>query len=907
MLTFLEETLKHIQQKQDDLSNCVFILPSKRAGGFLKNYLRLQTTKTTFLPKIISIEDLIQELSGLEIIDATELLFKSYEVYKSTTNFEEKETFDGYSSWAITLLNDFNEVDRYLLDPDQFFGYLASIKSLERWNVTSETSSFITNYLEFWKQLPQFYYNLKEALIKDDIAYQGLVYREAVNNIEHYLQATVTQRHFFIGFNALNTAEQQIIQAFLETEYSSIYWDAEKVFTGISKHSASLFFRNYLKEWNYFDKNSPNFISNKYAEAKTITSVACSKNSAQLKYTGQILQRFSPEKLNNTAIVLADETLLLPLLHSLPANVMQANVTMGAALKNFPVGIFFETWLAIHKKNPESFYFRDVLKIIGSPTAAKLLSNQSIVNNITQQNRSHYTLKQILEISEEKDGETLALLFGSLGESPAKALAVFNQIIEQLRKVPTDYSVEKVVLHKLFSIIEELKALSMKYNHLANLLTLQELFNELIAVTTIDFKGEAFKGLQIMGVLETRVLDFENVILLSVNEGILPSGKSNASFITYDLKKQFKLPSYIEKDAIYTYHFYHMLHRAKEITLLYTNFTEGLNSGEKSRFILQLEIEGHPNHTFLEQSVSPKVSIQQRQLKTIDKTEKVQERLKQIAKKGFSPSALTSYIRNPIDFYYQKILKVKEFNEVEETVAFNTLGTIVHDTLQYLYEPYIQAVLTKEILKNIKTKVASEVATQFSENFKGGDISKGKNLIIFEVAKRYVENLIAQDIAEVEAGNTIKILHVESDLIFPLDIPELDFPVSIHGKVDRVDSYNGQMRIIDYKTGNVQQGDLDVVAWAALTSDYKFSKAFQVLTYALMLYGNEPFTSAEAGIISFKNMASGFLKFGTKDSARSRNKDQNITKETLTLFSGELKKLILEICNPEIPFNEKEL
>ncbi|WP_432412375.1 PD-(D/E)XK nuclease family protein [Rasiella sp. SM2506] len=907
MLTFIEETLQHIQEKQENLSDCIFILPSKRAGGFLKNLLRQQATTTTFLPKIISIEDLIQELSGLEIIDATELLFKSYEVYKNTASYQEKESFDGYSSWAITLLNDFNEVDRYLLDPHQFFNYLGSIKSLERWNVTSEKSSFIKSYLEFWKELPEFYNKLKEELIQQNIAYQGLVYREAVRNTEQYLQAQPTQQHIFIGFNALNAAEQQIAQAFLETGHSDIYWDTEKIFLDNHKHSASLFFRNYLKEWNYFKNNSLNFISNNYTQPKTITSVACSKNSAQIKYTGQLLQSYTPEKLNHTAIVLADESLLLPLLHSLPQNVTQVNVTMGAALKNFPVAIFFETWIAVHKKNSQIFYFRDILKIIGSPIATQLANSHHIINSITQQNRSHYTLPQILEISKEKDKNILSLLFGTLENSPTKALEVFNQIIQILRKNPNAYVIEKVALHKLHTIIEELKALGKKYKHLANLATLEDLFTELIAITTIDFKGEAFSGLQIMGVLETRVLDFENIILLSVNEGVLPSGKSNASFITYDLKKQFKLPSYIEKDAIYSYHFYHMLHRAKDVTLLYTNFTEGLNSGEKSRFILQLEIEGHEQHTFLEQSVSPKVSIQQTSLKTIDKTEKIQDRLTEIAKKGFSPSALTSYIRNPIDFYYQKILKVNEFNEVEETVAFNTLGTIVHDTLQHLYEPYVNSVLTKEILRTIKTKVVLEVAKQFSENFKGGDISKGKNLIIFEVAKRYVENLIAQDTTEVENGNTIKILHIESNLVFKLDIPELDFPVSIHGKVDRVDSYNGQMRIIDYKTGNVQQGDLEVVDWTALATDYKFSKAFQVLTYALMLYGNIPFEKAEAGIISFKNMGSGFLKFSTKDADRSRNKDQNITKETLALFSEELKKLILEICNPKIPFTEKEI
>jgi ATP-dependent helicase/nuclease subunit B len=907
MRTFLQETLQKIQEKQEDLSNCTIILPSKRAGGFLKNYLRQKAAKTMFLPKIISIEDLIQELSGLEIIDATELLFKSYEVYKKTAPYQEKESFDGYSSWAITLLNDFNEVDRHLIDPNQFFDYLGSIKALERWNVSSEESSFIKNYLAFWQQLPAFYFKLKEALLQQNIAYQGLVYREAVSSAEHYLQSKNQHKHYFIGFNALNTAEQHLIQEFLENGINDVYWDVEKTFSDNTEHSASLFFRKYLREWGYFKQNNPKLISNHFQQPKSITSVACSKNMAQIKYTGQLLQECSPDKLNKTAIVLADESLLLPLLYSLPENVTQVNVTMGAALKNFPSTVFFETWLAIHKRNPQTYYFKDILKILANPIAAKLMDNQAIIGKITQQNRSHYSLGQLQELANENDREVLTLLFAPLNDTPKKALSVFTQVIKRLKDTPSEYTIEKVVLHKLFSIIETLSALGDSYKHLERLSTLQELFVELIAVTTIDFKGEAFQGLQIMGVLETRVLDFENIIILSVNEGILPSGKSNASFITYDLKKQFKLPSYIEKDAIYTYHFYHMLHRAKDITLLYTNFTEGLNSGEKSRFILQLEFEGLPQHTFIEKTIAPSITLQQKPLKTIEKTPKVVERLAEIAKKGFSPSALTTYVRNPVDFYYQKILKVNEFAEVEETVAYNTLGTIVHDTLQHLYEPYKNVILTAGVLKNIKSQVADEVAKQFSENFKGGDVSKGKNLIIFEVAKRYVENLIALDLTKVKAGNTIEILHIESDLTFQLDIPALSFPVAIHGKVDRVDSYNGTMRIIDYKTGNVQQGELELVDWAELSTDYKYSKAFQVLAYALMLYGNEPFTTAQAGIISFKNMAGGFLKFGTKDSARSRSKDQTVTEETLTFFSEELKKLIREICDPETPFIEKEI
>ena len=410
-----------------------------------------------------------------------------------------------------------------------------------------------------------------------------------------------------------------------------------------------------------------------------------------------------------------------------------------------------------------------------------------------------------------------------------------------------------------------------------------------------------------MGVLETRVLDFENVIITSVNEGIFPSGKSNASFITYDLKQQFNLPIYTEKDAIYTYHFYRLLHRAKNVTLLYNNHSEGINTGEKSRFIRQLEIEKQENHRIEKRILSSKVQIKPKSLKQIVKNEAVMHRLCEIAEKGFSPSALTSYIRNPLDFYFQKILKLNEFEEVEETVAANTLGTIVHDTLETFYQPLKGAVLNAQNLLDMKGRIHEEVTIQFKKTFRGGTFNKGKNLIVFEVAKRYISNFLDREIAEIQAGNTIRILQIETDLTLEILIPELDFPVKIHGKVDRVDEYNGQLRIIDYKTGSVNQGDVEIINWEDLSEDYKFSKAFQVLSYALMMNKEIPINNAEAGIISFKNLGDGFLKFGVKEKSGSRNKSQLITNDALENFTVELKKLILEICNPDIPFIEKEI
>ncbi|PKA83000.1 PD-(D/E)XK nuclease superfamily protein [Ulvibacter sp. MAR_2010_11] len=908
MQTFLEETLHTLKNKHGNLAELILVLPSKRAGGFLKNYLRNSAVKTEFAPTIISIEEFIETLSDLRIISSTELLFKSYDAYLKTEGISEKESFETYTSWATTLLNDFNEIDRYLVEPKAFFSYLGSIKTLEKWNVQDEKTPLIEGYLHFWSQLPLFYETLKELLLHEDSGYQGLVYRKASEDIEHYIHQHGAKRHVFIGFNALNNAEQHIIQELLETGNTEVFWDTDTRFYKDIKHSASLFLRQYQKEWKSFEHTSFQQNANNFKTEKKFTFVEVQKNMGQVKYLANLLSGYTPEQLNKTAVVLADEALLLPVINSLPKTVSQANITMGIPLKSFPTAVFFETLLHFHLKEVEAIYYKDVLTLLNHPVASHLLEYpQEIIAKITQQNTAYTSLEQLQSWGGVKNEAIIALLFSTWNNESAKALQSCIQLILTAKNQFQEQALDRVVLYKLFTVFEEIEALNANFPHSKTIKTVHSLFVELIATTSLDFEGDAYEGLQIMGVLETRVLDFENIIMLSVNEGILPSGKSNASFITYDLKQQFGLPSYTEKDAIYTYHFYRLLHRTSQATFMYNSHADGLNSGEKSRFLLQLEVEKQTNHIIEKVVVNPPVYLEPKTPRSIAKTPAVMERLQEIAQKGFSPSALTSYIRNPIDFYYQKILKINEFQEVEETVAYNTLGTIVHDSLQELYEPWERSFLNVEMLQKAKSQIDTVVTKQFKRTFKEGNFSRGKNLIIFEVAKRYISNFINLEISEISAGNTIKIIQIETDLKVEIPIEGLSFPVAIGGKVDRVDEYNGVLRIVDYKTGMVQQGELEIVDWNLIAEEYKYSKAFQVLAYALMMNGSVPIVSAEAGIISFKNLNNGFLKFGTKEKPGSRTKDQLVTQATLDSFTEELKKLLLEICNPTIPFTEKEI
>jgi hypothetical protein len=903
MITFLEETLAKIKEETSALSELVIILPSKRACGFLLNHLKSSADKTFFPPKISSIEEFIQEISNLKIIDPTELLFESYKVYLKVISNQEKDSFEVCSSWATPLLNDFNEIDRHLISTNSFFNYLSTIKNINHWGVQNEQTQLVKNYLKFWNSLPSFYDLLRTELIHKNQGYQGLIYREAAENIEYYKSNSSNKTHIFIGFNALNTSEQTIIQELLEVDQTRIYWDIDQFFYNDKIHNSSYFIRKYMSTWSFFKSNPIAYISNNYSSHKNIDIIEAQKNISQVKYIGDLLSKLNISELNQTAVVLADENLLIPLLHSIPKNVEKVNITMGISLKQFPITDFFILLITLHNSATEQYHFKDVVTILNHPITSKIYpDSSSIIERITANNLTYLSIDKLLALSSDKERPPLRLLFSSWNNNSARGLSVCLEIIDFFKNT-NSLSIERAALYQVFNVFKKIEALNNKFEHFTSVKIFQQLFSEIINTTTIDYQGDAYNGLQIMGVLETRVLDFKNIIVASLNEGVLPSGKSNNSYITNDLKKEYHLPTYTEKDAIYTYHFFRLLHRAKNITLLYNNFSDGLSTGEKSRFISQIEFEENPRHKIRKSIISPAILNHKEELRSVEKTDDIIQKIKQIAKEGFSPSSLTSYIRNPIDFYLQRVLKINQNKTVEETVAANTLGTIVHDTLEVFYKPLEGKNLKLDVLEAMKIKIASEIEKQFKKTYRDGIYDKGKNLIIFEVAKQFILNFINYEINDIKKGNEIRILKIESKLAFDFPPNELDSVIRVKGKVDRMDEYNGTLRIIDYKTGVVEPRDLEISDWDTLTSDYKYSKALQVLAYALMANQTSNYENIEAGIISFKRLKKGFIKFTYKGA----HKQTNISQDVLDKYTLELRKLILEISNKVIPFNEKEV
>lgn len=892
------------------------VLPNKRAKVFLLDELKDLVPNNIFAPEIISIEEFIQDVAGIRSVDSVEVLFEFYEVYLLLTQ-NEAESFESFANWAKTLLQDFNEIDRYLLDPNAILNYLENIKEIEHWSVDiDKRTDLIEKHLAFWKKLPDYYHSLYEHLHNKGIGYQGLIYREAVENLNFFSENNIEKQYVFAGFNALNQAEEKIIQHLLSLGNAKIYWDIDQILLNDPFHDAGLFQRRFKSEWVYYKTNPYEWIADDFKQEKNIQVIATSKLIGQAKIAGSIIEKHIEENgsgLQNVALVLGEENLLLPILHSLPDTVDALNITMGFSSKNNPAQLLISRLFKLHSnaiaRNPSGYvmYYKDLLDILTHPLIEPFVNASQLVHRINANNFTFITHSKLLELY-AGNNELFSLLFEKWDKSSVEILKILTQILLKIKaRLSQDNEEEKIAnafVYSIFKVVNKMISYFSEHSQIDDVKTLHAIYKQVVEVAEVSFEGEPLNGLQIMGVLESRVLDFETVIITSVNEGKFPAGKSTNSFIPYDVKKEYGLPTFKEKDAIYTYHFYHLLQRAKNIYLIYNADSEGFDAGEKSRFITQLEVEKQPNHKLTFQYYNADVPNIAHQPMVVPKNQNVLSRLREIAENGFSPSSLTTYIRNPMQFYFQRILRILETDEVEENIAANTLGTIIHGALEELYKPFIGRILTVEDVKSCFGKIDSEVFSQFKKIYKEGEINKGKNLLAFEVAKRNVLNFLKMELEEINEGNEIQIIALETTFEKELVDSRLPFPVLIKGNVDRIELRNGKIRIVDYKTGKVEQRNVTLKDWNGLTEDIKNEKIIQVLAYAFMYQDLAKEQEMEAGIISFKNMKAGFMPFLFKPGKEAFT---IISPEIMESYLDQLIILLQEIFDVAIPFEEKTI
>lgn len=897
MKSFLEQVVEQValQMLPDSI---VFVLPSRRAGIFLKEaWTRFFEGKTTWLPEILTIEEFMENVSGLKQIDTTTLLFEFYHAYTQT--HKTPESFESFLKWIPTVIADCNDIDRNIIKPNTFFDYITSIERMDHWepkDLNYETD-LIKDRLLFWQEIEKIYHQVRKNLKERLLGYQGMLFRAAYENIEYYLKKN-TQSHFvFAGFNALTESEKKIIQYLKTEQRASVFWDTDEYYLNDINQEAGTFLRD-IKKWTLYDDTPFSFIEKALSQKKNLHIIGTPKQVGQVKLAGTILQSLTEkkEKLTDTAYVLADENLLEPALNALPNNIEKINVTMGYPLRNIPLSHFFSALLKLYvnyvKLNQKAFYHEDVLNFLKNTYTDYLLENRlALLDDLIQQNSVFINSEMIENVS-----PIFQILFSNTKKNTPlqlieKILLVITYL-SQKTSLKAD-SLEMEYLFRFSTIWENLRVLVQQFSFVTDYKVLQTLYNQILFHETLSFYGEPLKGLQLMGMLETRLLDFKNVIITSVNEGILPRGRTENTFIPFDVRKAIGLPTFQENDAIFAYHFYRLIQRAENVYLIYNTENDDYGKGEKSRFLTQLEVE-------LPYKVKYHIAAESTQEKVveplkIEKSPEMMQTLYEIAEKGFSPSALNSYIRNPIIFYYQNILKLQDAEEIEETIDAKTLGITIHNSLEQLYEPYLNEILTIESLQKMQKQLEDVLQYHFEEVYKNGDYSKGKNLLIYHVAKRFIYNFLQYEKEDIAKGNEIVVKQLEVELKAPFELDKNT--VNIRGFADRIDQYNGITRVIDYKTGVAQSSKLKLNNFDEVTISKDYDKALQLLLYVYMYHEQFKEDQVSAGIISFRKLKEGIMLLNI-------NKKTIISREDLNDFKPQLKKLLLEILNEQIPLLE---
>ncbi|MCX6251708.1 MAG: PD-(D/E)XK nuclease family protein [Bacteroidetes bacterium] len=940
MSKFLEQTADYIIEKfGENISGLCIVLPNRRGGLYLKKYLGKRLHKTFWSPAVYSIEDFIIQISGMGLEENIRVLFELYEVHKVIEG-PEAQPFDEFIGWGQQMLTDFNEIDSYLVDPQRLFQYLDEAKIISLWNPENKPlTDFEKKYLRFYNSIWTYYQQLTSRLRKEKKGYPGLIFREVAGNIESMTGGQKFERIIFAGFNALTAAEEKIIDTLVMAGKADLLWDADSYYLEGKQQEAGSFLRSWLNKW---PQTRINWVENDLTTTrKNIHIIGVPFHIGQAKLTGKLLNDLlkSETPLSEIATVLMDEQLLIPLLTSLPGEVKELNITMGLPVNQTPLFTLFEDIFCMQENvarfararsgGKSRFYFRDILKILQHPYVTRMANEftgffilKEFTESIRHGSRVFIDKDELLGQQTNLFSAGLSFLdpVFTLWKGPDDALVCLNQVIVGLRdafigKPKSQSHIEVEFLFAFSRITHQLSLLISEFGSVKQITTLHALFTRLAGFTTLPFYGEPLKGLQIMGMLETRTLDFDNIILLSANEDLLPGGKIASSFIPFDIRRDFKLPVHSQKNAIYGYHFYRLLQRAKNVYILYNSEADELGGGDKSRFIRQILSElpvKNPGINITEQLLStPLVAGQNYPPIAMEKTGGVYERLMAKATSGLSPTALNNYRQCHLKFYYAAIAGLEEQKDMEETIDPQILGQAVHDALHNLYKPYIGQSLTREMVIAMISLIDQETDKAFLKKYKGSDINYGKNLLMVRVVRIMIRKFLDNESATIEKlkkeGKTLTIAFLERFIDTMIQIPVKDGMLDIHlkGFMDRADRIADEWRIIDYKTGRVEEKELKLSEWNNLADDSGYSMTFQLLSYAYIFsdWVRESISKLRAGIIPLKKGSAGFQELRVPASG-GEDPDGLISQGSLKDFENILVNLLKEIFDPAKPFDQ---
>lgn len=907
MEPFLEKLAKHVVANSEKLEDVAIVLPSKRGKTFFKAYLGQQLSRPAWAPQLYSIDEFMEELSGLKKADPMHIMLEFYSMYSRTSGVE--PDFKDFCSWGGVMLQDMNEIDSYMVNGKELFDYLSEARALQLWNPGEEKlTEFQLKYLDFWRSIGHYYEEFRIHLLQKGYGYAGLIFRTAAERLKADPSSLKWSKVIFAGFNALTPAETDIISTLKKAGKCELAWDADEYYLNDENQEAGKFLRRLLDRKK---DNAAQWISKDLLEGKKeIKIISVSQNTAQTRVAGQLITDVLREgKASETGLVLADESLLLPMLENLPAAVTALNITMGYPFKASPVYNFIHSVLELHFRNKtektkkeKNFYYRNVRELLGNPVTSFLLKTekekravQTLIQTFDKANRLFISASEMRFL----DG-SVAKLF-SESTDPKLLLydlcSCFEEVIVRVKEEGTING--EFVLAGLKMLRKVSEFCGMPGVDASGLLYLFQTFS---SAHTIPFFGEAVRGMQMMGILETRTLDFKNIILLSANEGILPSTSRQNSFVPIEIKRLFKLPTYAERDAVFAYHFYRMIQRAENVWIVYTSSVSENGPGEKSRYVAQLQHElpkSNPSVVIDELTLTFKAEQKEINGVNIKKNQEILDVIERKLRKGISPSAFNTWKDCNYRFYLRYVAGIEESGGVEDSIDAATFGSLVHKVLEEFYTPFVGKTIDEKAISRMMSEVEKKSEAVFLGEMKENDLKQGKNLLAFRVAIRFIKNFLAKEKEHIKSKGPLRIHGLEEKLAATLDIKGI--PVLISGYTDRIDETDGVLRIIDYKTGSVESSELKIKDLGDLAVNRNTNKSLQLMIYAWLLSQDPRHQEKmiKSGIFALKKSSTGLNSVQFDGSDR-------LNKEVLEQFQKVLEELISEMLDPEKPIGQTE-
>lgn len=942
METFLKQVAQDLYNKTEgNFTKVAIVFPNKRASLFFNEYLAQESDRPIWSPTYVSISELFRQSSDLSIADPIKLVCDLYKVFQKATG--SKETLDDFYFWGEMLIADFDDADKNMADTHALFSNLKDLnKLMDNYDFLEEgqkeaLSQFFHNFsinqvtelkqrfISMWNVLGDIYTEYKALLESQSIAYEGMLYRQVIEQLD--VEALPYNKYIFVGFNVLNKVEHTLFKKLNEAGKAMFYWDYDTFYLNKTPHEAGEFIRRNLRD---FPSELPASFFDNLNQPKEVTFIESPTENGQVRYLPQWIRENLTSQEKETAVVLCNEALLQPVLHALPDNVKHINITMGFPLSQTPAYSFVNALMELHTSgyNPNNgrYLFAEVISVLKHPYTRQLSPEaEKLEQTLTRDNR-FYPLP-----SELKQDNVLELLFTPRRNN----LDLCSMLSEALKEVAVIYQQQaashsdafdqlyRESLFKTYTLVNRFHTLieSKELNVQAG--TFQRLLTRVMSSSSIPFHGEPAIGMQVMGVLETRNLDFRHLIMLSVNEGQLPKAGGDSSFIPYNLRKAFGMTTIDHKIAVYAYYFYRLMQRTEKVTLVYNTATDGINRGELSRFMLQFLIEwGYP---VLRKQLEAAQSPQDSTPIIIEKTPDVMERMKSVfdirnnPKALISPSALNCYLDCPLKFYYKYVALLSAPDEVTADIDSAKFGSIFHYAAEHIYKALTAhgKLISKE---NLETLLKDEVRLQtyvdngFKELFFNLPQNEqpeynGIQLINSAVIVKYIQQLLRNDLRYAP----FTFVGSEQRIFENIEICTStgDIQSRIGGIIDRIDSKGESLRIVDYKTG----GDADTPAnvQSLFIPDKKRSNyVFQTFLYASIVCKklrekNDSRLVAPALLYIHRAASENYSPVIQMGEPRKPKEPVENFAQYEGDFRENLKTLLEDIFNPDISFTQTEI